>query len=393
MSFNVFSYMKFIHYFSLLLGVVFLGVSCTEKHNPEAHHTHEHEHDENQILYAKGFSLRNFPDFTLMEVTQPWQGANNVFSYVLAKDLTKIPDSLKKMEAIEIPVKNLVATSTTHLGSIELLGEQTSLIGFPGLNYISSNTFRDLIDSGKILELGSSEQMNTELLLDLNPQVVVASVLDDSNKVLNTVQQSGIRVIYNGDWVEQTALGKAEWIKFFGALYDQQDKAARLFNQIQQDYDQVLSVLEQAKVFPTVYSGAMYQDVWYLPEGQSWAAELFKQAKSDYLWSHSQGTGSLALGFEAVYDKAKDAEFWFNPGTFESLSEIKKASIHYTDFEAFKNAKVYSFALTKGQTGGIVFYELGPTRPDLVLKDLAAIFHPELFPGYQPIFYKLLPYE
>lgn len=385
--------MKFLHYTLVVSALALFFVSCENKVSTPNKDSHHHEQFENQVLYAKGFSLHNYPEFSILEVSQPWQGSDQSFTYVLSKDVTKLPDSLKSYVSIQVPIENIVVTSTTHLPSIELLGQSSSLKGFPGLDYISSQNFRTLIDSKQIQELGANENLNTELVLDLNPDVLVAFTMDSSNKVLQTIKQSGIPVLYNGDWVEQQALGKAEWIKVFGALYDQQDKASRLFNQIEADYKEVLATLSGVSTYPSVLSGAMYQDVWYLPQGQSWAAEFFKDAKADYLWKNSVGTGSLALGFEVVLDKAKDAEFWINPGTFETLKQMQETNAHYANFEAFKNGKVYSFALTKGKNGGTVFYELGPTRPDLVLKDLAAIFHPELFPDYTPIFYKQLPYE
>ncbi|MHC5353059.1 ABC transporter substrate-binding protein [Myroides sp. LJL115] len=385
--------MKFLHYTLVVSALALFFVSCENKITVPTQDNHSHEQFENQVLYAKGFSLRNYPEFSILNVSQPWQGADQDFTYVLYKDITKIPDSLKSYAGIQIPIKNIVATSTTHLPGIELLGQSSSLVGFPGLDYISSENFRTLIDNNKIKELGANESLNTELVLDLSPDVLVAFTMDSSNKVLQTIEQSGIPVLYNGDWVEQQALGKAEWIKVFGALYDQQDKASRLFNQIEADYKEVLATLKEVSSYPSVLSGAMYQDVWYLPQGQSWAAEFFKDAKADYLWKDSVGSGSLALGFEAVLDKGKDAEFWINPGAFETLKQMQEANGHYANFAAFKNEKVYSFALTKGKNGGTVFYELGPARPDLVLKDLAAIFHPELFPDYTPIFYKQLPYE
>jgi iron complex transport system substrate-binding protein len=63
---------------------------------------------------------------------------------------------------------------------------------------------------------------------------------------------------------------------------------------------------------------------------------------------------------------------------------------HYKEFDAFQNKRVYSFCKKKGKTGGILYYELAPNRPDLVLKDLVKIVHPELLPSYQPFFFEQL---
>lgn len=382
--------MKPFFYLLTTIAIVFTTVACKDKTSVESTIDSKKTTVQNQVLFAKGFTLENYEDFSVVRVNSPWQDAKQSFVYVLHKQSATIPDSLSEYTKIKIPVDNIVVTSTTHLPAIELLEQSSTLKAFPGLDYISSLNFRTLIDQDKVQELGQNENMNTELLLDLAPDVLIAFAMDGNNKVLQTLMQSGTPVLYNGDWVEQSALGKAEWIKLFGALYDKQQTATNLFNQIATDYNQVLQTIKNVKHLPSVLSGVMYQDAWYLPQGQSWAAEYFKDAKSNYLWSNTKGTGSDALSFEAVFDTGKDAEFWINPGHYTSLKELKQANVHYANFAAFKNKKVYSFALTKGQSGGVVFYELGMARPDIVLKDLASIFHPELFPDYTPIFYKQL---
>ena len=95
-----------------------------------------------------------------------------------------------------------------------------------------------------------------------------------------------------------------------------------------------------------------------------------------------EGTGSLGLSFENILDKAKTANFWIASGSFKSLSELEKANPHYSQFDAFTNKTIYTFEGKMGATGGTIFYELSPARPDLVLKDYIKIFHPELLPDY-----------
>ncbi|MTG98005.1 ABC transporter substrate-binding protein [Myroides albus] len=342
------------------------------------------------IAYAKGLEIEYHEDYSLVNISQPWAGSSKTYSYVLAKKEAVLPDSLKNRQRIEVPVKDIVVTSTTHIPALELLNEVGTLRGFPGLDYISTPVVRQLINEGKVKELGSNESLNTEQVIDLEPGVVVAFAMDDSNKSLQTIAQSGIAVLYNGDWVEQTPLGKAEWIKLYGVLFDKREKAERLFTEIEEEYQNALKLVNDIVVQPTVMSGVMYQDVWYMPGGGSWAGIYFKDAVSDYLWKDTEVTGSLALSFESVFDKAKDAEYWINPGHYETLAQLKEANPHYANFKSFQSGKVFSFAPTKGSTGGTVFYELGPTRPDLVLKDLIYIFHPEVLPGYEPVFYKQL---
>ena len=147
---------------------------------------------------------------------------------------------------------------------------------------------------------------------------------------------------------------------------------------------------KKAKHRPTVLSGAMHKEVWYLPNGSSAEAQFLKDANVNYLWSETSGNGSLALSFEVVLDKAKDAELWLSPSYYSSLEQLKDANSLYTNFEAFKNKNIYTFANTIGETGGVLYYELGTARPDLVLKDLIKIAHPELLEDYKPYFFEQL---
>lgn len=344
----------------------------------------------NEIVYADGFELYTYPDFTIVKVTRPWPNATTYLQYVLKRKAYQLPDSLANYTSINVPVQEVVVTSTTHLPALDLLEVVPTLVGFPGLDYVSSEAIRAKIEQGTVRELGQQEQLNTELLLDLNPNVLVAFGMDGNNKILESLTQAGIPVLYNGDWAEQTALGKAEWLKLFGALYGKEAKAKELFDEIAENYLETIEKLKEVTDKPTVISGAMYQDVWYMPEGKSWVADYFKEAKTTYLWKDTQGTGSLALSFEAVYDKGQDAAFWINPAQYETLDEMRNANPHYANFKAFKTGAVYSFSGTKGKTGGVLFYELGPTRPDLILKDLVSILHPEVFPDHQRVFYKKL---
>ena len=118
--------------------------------------------------------------------------------------------------------------------------------------------------------------------------------------------------------------------------------------------------------------------------------ELGKNANVDYLYADTKSQGSLALSFEAVFEKAKHANLWLSPSYYSSMEALQTANTHYTQFDAFKNNAIYTFANTTGKTGGVLYYELGLSRPDLVLKDIIKICHPDLLPEYQTYFFKPL---
>jgi iron complex transport system substrate-binding protein len=369
----------------ILLTSVFL-IRCKQE-APTKEEVKKH----NSVKYATGFSIEKHEGYTVLEVTNPWPNATKKFTYILQKAGATLPkNSTKDAVVISVPVKKIVVTSTTHIPSLEMLGVENSLVGFPKLDYISSKKVRDLIHQNKITELGNNQSLNIEQLLQLQPDVIIGYGLDNSNPVLTNVERSGLKVMFNGDWNEQNPLGKAEWIKFFGALYDKSDLANTLFEQIEKEYQKTLNLVQKTTKRPTVLAGDIFEDKWYLPQGTSWAATFLKEAKGTYLWANTKGTGSLGLSFETVLDRGKDADIWITSGQFSTLNEMTNSNPHYEQFKAFKIKNVYSFNRKKGEKGGVLYYELAPNRPDIVLKDIVKILHPELLNNYKPYFFEKL---
>jgi iron complex transport system substrate-binding protein len=375
-----------------LLFIFLIGfMACKEETKPILHK--EENIVKYDFKYAKGFSISEHLNYKVLTIKDPWPKADKAYTYALIQR-DKLAENHLNPETfdgiITIPIQNIVVTSTTHIPALELLGVEQTLVGFPGSDYVSSEKTRARIDNGDIRELGKNEGINTEVLLELKPDVVVGFGIDNSNKTFETIKKSGIPVIYNGDWVEGSPLAKAEWIKFFGVLYDKTKEADSIFKQIESDYLKAKQLASKIENRPTVLSGAMYKDVWYLPNGTSPEAQILNDANVNYLWSNTTGSGSLALSFESVFERAKDADLWFSPSYYSSFEALEKANVHYTKFSAFENKSVFTFANTTGKTGGVLYYELGTTRPDLVLKDIIKICHPELLKNYKPFFFKPL---
>ena len=343
-----------------------------------------------KVSYATGFEIAHFEGYKTITLKNPWPGSDEVFVYALVEKGSNMNDLIQFDAVVEVPLSNIVVTSTTHIPSLEMLGVVQKLIGFPNLDYISSEYTRSLIDDGKIAELGKNEDVNTEVLIELNPDAVVTFAVEGNNKTVTTIQKTGIPVLYNADWTETSPLGKAEWIKFFGALFNKEKEADSIFKNIETEYQAAKKIASEATSNPTVLSGAMYRDVWYLPQGNSWAAQFIADANGDYLWKDSEGTGSLSLNLEAVLEKGKNAQYWIGPGQFTSLNQLAETHSVYTQFQAFKTGEVYSFTNKKGATGGVVYYELAPNRPDIVLKDIVKILHPKLLPTHELFFFSKL---
>ncbi len=342
-----------------------------------------------QVDFAQGFEALNKDGYTVINLKSPWKDAVKPLRYLLLGKGENIPKSIEFDELIRVPIDKIVVTSTTHIPAIEALGELEHLVGFPNTDYISSKEARKLIRLGKIIDVGKSESLNLETLLSLAPEVVVGFGIESSNKALSNIKKFGIPVLYNSEWLEKHPLGRAEWIKFFGLLFEKEEKANEIFNSIKKEYLSTKELAEKAENKPIVLSGMPYKDTWYLPNGNSWAAQFYNDANANYLWSQESGSGSIVLNFETVFDKAKNADFWIAIADYQNKNQLLNSNSHYDQFKMFQENNIY-ISNIKGENGGLLFYELAPNRPDLVLKDLVKIFHPDLLPNYQLNFYSKL---
>ena len=373
-------------YIIICLFISFISCKEQKENNVEV----ENSNEDSKIVFAQGFDITYYEGYKVITLKNAWPGSEKVFKYALVENGIKLDSRESYDEVISVPIDNIVVTSTTHIPSLEMLEEDKSLIGFPNLDYISSEKTRIRIKKGLIKELGKNEDINTESLIDLSPDLVIGFAVDGNNKTFATLKKTGIPIVYNGDWTETTPLGKAEWIKFFAAFYNKEELANKLFSEIKTEYQKAIELASKAKKIPTVLSGAMYKDVWYLPQGKSWAAQFIADANGNYLWNDSEGTGSHSLNLESVLEKGEHAQIWIGPSYYTNLTQLKEGHSVYQQFDAFKNNQVYSFTNKVGETGGLLYFELAPNRPDIVLKDIIKILHPELLPNYQLYFFDKL---
>ena len=374
--------MKFhtVRLLSLFISFSIL-LSCDNKKQTEKNQIKT----ENNLKYAKGFEIQYFENYKKLIIKKPYQGAAESFEYILTNS-----GSNNDLNTIQTPVESIVVTSTTHIPMLELLNIEHKLVGYPNTKYISSKRTRALIDEGKVIDLGNEENINTELLLDLKPDIVIGFSINSNNKMFATIEKMNIPVILNGAWLEETPLGRAEWIKLFGVLFNKEKEADSIFSTIEKNYLEAKKIALNAERIPTIISGGLFKDIWNLPAGESFEATFLADANTNYLWKDSKGTGSLSLNIENVFEKGHDAEIWISPSFYTSLEQLKSANDIYPKFKAFKNDHIYTFVNKKGTTGGLLYFELAPARPDLVLKDLIKIAHPELLPDYTFTFFEKL---
>ena len=343
-----------------------------------------------KLKYATGFTISKQEDYYLIKIITPYKGATEPLQYVFYPRGSERP-AVAVDAYVPVPVQRIVCTSTTHIPLLDYLHESQALVGFPSLQYISSARMRQRIDSGLVAELGIDQSLNIEKLITLQPDVVMAYTMSSDMGQFALLSEAGIPVIINAEYLEKHPLGRAEWLKLAGILFGKERLADSVFTAIEQAYLQTRQLVLQDSARPTVMSGIVYGDSWYLPGGRNYAARLLQDAGFRYLWQGDTTSAFLPLAFEAVYQRAATADYWIGVGSFRTLQELQAADSRYALFRPFTTRKVYSYNKRMGPGGGSEFLELGYLRPDLILKDLVKIGHPALLPDHRLFFYFKLP--
>jgi iron complex transport system substrate-binding protein len=342
------------------------------------------------LKYASGFRVSLNGHAKLVEVLYPFQGATSGYRYLLVPKGEAIPPHDADVRIIRTPLNSIACTSTTHIPLLDYLGETDKLTGFTSADYISSEKMRERIDNGKVTELGMDKGINLELLVALKPDLLMGYTMSGDYGQFKKIEELGIPVVLNAEFLEKHPLGRAEWIKFMALFFNKEREADSIFNVIENNYLDTKALADTVKYKPTVISGVVYGDAWFMPGGENYASRFLKDAGCHYLWGDDPSHGWLQLGFELVYEKGHDADLWIGTATYKTLEELEDADHRYARFKPFREKQIYTYDARKGAKGGSEFLELGYLRPDIILKDLVKIGHPKLLPDYQLYFHRKL---
>jgi iron complex transport system substrate-binding protein len=383
---------------AVLLLVVLLAVAapvwaqagnpagCLESFDPAA----DYFPDKVAVEQAAGFTVEYGSTYKRVTVTQPWAGASPV-SYLLVQCGAPVPDGVEADHVITVPVSTAVSMSTTYLPHFVELGLLDALIGTDEFDFVYSPAVRERIDAGEIAEVGGGSFVDVELVLALEPDVVftygIGSADYDAHPALIA---AGIPTVLNGDYMETSPLGRAEWVKFTSLFFNAEAQANALFDEIETTYTALAGQAAAQAERPSVLVNAMYGDTWYVSGGASYMAQLIDDAGGAYLWAEDESTGGLALSFESVLERGEAAEVWLNPNFWLSLADGLNEDERYTAFGAFDNGRVYNNTARVTPLGGNDALETAVLHPEQMLADLIAIFHPALLPDHESRFYQQL---
>ncbi len=374
--------------FFCLIALVITITSCSKSNNDPK--TKSSGPKQSKLLYAEGFSITYQGKNKLVEVKLPYPGAAAGYKYLLVPRGEQSPPDSGDVRIIHIPMQSIVCTSTSHLPLLDYLHESDKLTGFPSTDYISSVNIRKRVDQGFVQDLGIDKGMNLEKLAMLKPDIVMGYTMNSDYGQFRKIEELGVPVVINAEYLEKHPLGRAEWIKFMAAFFNKEKEADSVFQMIEQNYLQTKNKADTTRIKPTVLSGIVYGDAWFLPGGKNYGSRILKDAGCKYLWEDDPSNGFLEVSFESVYAKAHDADLWIGVGSFMKLNDIRSADHRYTRFKPYTKKNIYTYDARKGAKGGSEFLELGYLRPDLILKDLVKIAHPSLLPEHELYFHKKL---
>jgi len=353
--------------------------------------TNSPEGQANRIEYARRFSIVEKKGYTEVKIINPWQGAANISQiYYLVQRGSAVPAGLDSASVIFVPLRKIICMSTTHIGMISALGEENSITGVSGQDFIYSPAVKINIEKGLVSDVGYEANLNKELVLKLSPDLImIYGIGSESAGYVGKIKELGIKVLINADYLETDPLSRAEWVKLFGALYDRKRMADSIFNSEAVQYNTLKShILGSITGKPKVLLGMPFKDTWYISPGNSFISRLISDAGGDYIWNDLNSSVSMPYGIENVFLKALNADYWLNISTVNSKSDISYVDERLTELPCFKSGKLYNNNRRITEGGGNDFWESGSIYPHLLLKDIASILHPDLFSDHELVFYK-----
>ncbi|WP_293666835.1 ABC transporter substrate-binding protein [uncultured Parabacteroides sp.] len=377
----------------LLLSLLVVS-SCTTKNNRQ---TEKEEVTEQNAYfatvrivpeYARGFNVSYNDGYVLLDIQDPQNEESTTFHYALVKRGTKPAGIPESYTVIETPIRSVICMTSLQLSSFIKMNALDKVVGITSTRHLFNKEMNERLKAGKTARIGIEGNFDNEVIMSMNPDLILISPFKRGG--YETLKDVGIPLIPHLGYKEMTPLGQAEWVKFAGLLLGEEQKANETFSVIATRYNELKALTTEGKIKrrPVVLSGEMRGGNWYAVGGESFLAQLFKDAGADYFLKDDRRSGGVTLDFETVYNQGDEADYWrivnSYPGTF-SYKALKDQDPRYADFRAFKEKGIIYCNMKDTP-----FYESMPTEPEVVLADLLHIFHPDLLPDHTPVYYALL---
>ena len=328
--------------------------------------------------YALGFEIAGAKgqQSTILKVKNPWQGAQNVETRLfISRNGESVPEGFDG-QVLKAEAHRIICMSSTHVAMLDAVNGAQYIVGVSGIDYISNKYVASHKDS--VGDIGFDGNINYELLVSLEPDLVLLFGVNGASTMEPKLKELGIPFVYIGEYLEESPLGKAEWLVAVSELLGKRTDGEKFFSAIPERYNTLKGKITATSAKPKVMLNAPYGDSWFMPSSTSYVAQLIADAGGDYLYKKNTSNSSLPIDLEEAYLLTSQADLWLNVGIVSTLKELKSMYPKFADIHCVENGAVYNSTKRVNAAGGNDFWESGVVNPDLILRDLIKIFHPEL---------------
>ena len=323
----------------------------------------DEEGDTIPLRYARNLTIVEYPKYTQVTIRNPWDTSRVLNSYTLVKEKQGLKGE------IVVPLGKVGVFTSVHCSLLMELGCQDCIGGICELEYIHIPYVHKGVEDGRIIDLGNGMEPNLERIMNLRPDAIMLSPFENSGGY-GRLERMGIPLVECAEYMENSPLSRAEWIRFYGRLFDKAELADSLFLQIEQSYLELREAASKAQQKPRLICETPQSGYWYVPGGKSTMGIMYRDAGANYLFSDIEGSGSTAISIERVMDRALTAQVWL----IKHHGPLSKEQI-VQDVPALRNVSANIFLCDTFCSG---FYEETPFHPDVLLRNLIHILHPEL---------------
>ncbi len=328
--------------------------------------------------YASGFAIIGVEGkkSVMITVSDPWQGADSVTTRLLIlRDGESEPDGFDG-QIMKGDAKRIVTLSSSHVAMLDAVDRIEAVVGVSGVGYISNPYIA--MHHDRIGDIGYEGNIDYELLTALDPDIVLLYGVNGASEMESKLKELHIPFMYVGDYLEESPLGKAEWMVALAEVTGNRTVGADRFKTIADRYNALKSSLVSVDYRPKVMINTPYGDSWFMPSSKNYISLLISDAGGEYIYKDNNSRASMPIDMETAYMLTSQADKWINVGTCSTLEQLRESVPKFADLKPVIDGEVYNCTLMTNSGGGNDFWESGVVRPDAVLSDMIKIFHPEI---------------
>ena len=364
---------QYIHTF-ILYAIVWCMCACGTSSNIDDYNLAVYT-----PTYATGFRIVGAEGMqsTIIRVTNPWQSANDVETMLfIARGGEKAPAGFRG-QVLQGDAQRVVCMSSSHIAMLNAIGAVESVAGVSGKDFVSNPYI--VANRHSIADVGYDGNINFELLVAQRPDIVLLYGVTGACTMQSKLDELGISYIYIGEYVEEDPLGKTEWLIAIAEIVGCREQGIAYFSQVPQRYNHLQSMAAVAtSPQPKVMLNTPYADSWFMPSTTSYLARLIADAGGDYIYKKNTSNHSVPIDIEEAALLTTEADIWFHVEGVSSLKDLRQQYPKFAKMPCVQRGEVYNCDKRKVTGGGNDYWESGVVQPDVILRDLIKVFHPEL---------------